>query len=402
MDKAQFILFDGDERDTLLPFTFIRSVADIRIGILRIREKWEIALESKCGVLTQKYLQELYSVPYSDNPVYINAAILPDNKITDAVQSLRTGEILYSQEGDILALKPESIVENPNNLKAFSDKLKKVIYAHKSISLKYPWDIFTYNATQIQADIKALRLEPNGHIFERDNKVSHPENIYAEEGASVQWAMLNAEKGPIYLGKDSLVMEGAILKENFALGAHSTVKMGAKMYGDTTVGPHSKVGGEIGNCVIFGYSNKGHDGYLGNSVLGEWCNLGADTNNSNLKNNYGTVKSWSYKERSQVSTGLQFCGLMMGDHSKSGINTMFNTGTVVGVFANIFGGDFPPKFIPSFSWGGNTGLIPYDFDKAVETAKRVMSRRHMELSDTEREILHKVYNDTAVYRNLGT
>lgn len=399
MSENKFILFDGIERQSLLPFTFTRAIADIRIGILRIREKWDIALKSECGILSQTYLQGLYSFNGSTPAIYINAAILPNKEIVDSITLLKAGEALFTKEGSLIALAPDATILEVRALLSLQESLSKKTFQHHCSSLKYPWDIFKYNASEIQNDIRALQLEPNGHLLEEDNKISHPENIYVEEGAIAQWAMLNAEKGPIYLGKDSHVMEGAIIKENTALCEHSTIKMAAKIYGDSTIGPHSKVGGEVSNSVIFGYSNKGHDGFLGNSVLGEWCNLGADTNNSNLKNNYSAVKSWSYLDKKQVNTGLQFCGLMMGDHSKCGINTMFNTGTVVGVSANIYGGGFPSKFIPSFSWGGQDGYIDYEFDKAIETAKRVMARRSVSLTDIDIEILRKVYNDTEAFRN---
>lgn len=400
MSENKFILFDGIERQSLLPFTFTRAIADIRIGILKIREKWDIALYHECDILTQSYLQGLYSFDGSAPSVYINAAALPNKEVVESISLLKSGEILFAKDGSIIALAPNSAVAEINDLLSQQDKLFKKVFEYELNTIQYTWDIFKYNAAEIQSDIKALQLEPNGHLLESDNKISHPENIYVEEGAIAQWAMLNAEKGPIYLGKDSHVMEGAIIKENTALCEHATIKMGAKIYGDSTIGPHSKVGGEMSNSVLFGYSNKGHDGFLGNSVLGEWCNLGADTNNSNLKNNYGSVKSWSYPDRNQVNTGLQFCGLMMGDHSKCGINTMFNTGTVVGVSANIYGGGFPSKFIPSFSWGGNSGFIHYELDKAIETARKVMARRNIELTELDIEILHKVYNDTEVFRNL--
>src|SRR6185312_15433765 len=222
--------------------------------------------------------------------------------------------------------------------------------------------------------------------------------IFIEKGAKLECAVLNSTSGPIYIGKNAEVMEGAIIKGPFSLGEESTIKAGAKIYGPTTVGPHSKVGGEVNNSVVFGYSNKAHDGFLGNSVIGEWCNLGADTNNSNLKNNYSEVKLWDYAEEKPVSTGLTFCGLIMGDHSKCGINTMFNTGTVVGVSANIYGGNFPPKFVPSFSWGGADGFVTYDIGKALETAERVYERRHKEFNKTEKDIFKEVFSLTSKHR----
>lgn len=398
MANLQFVLFDGEERQSLLPFTYTRAIADIRIGILRIHEKWNLALNTACDIFAHQYLQLKYPFTPKSETVFINASVLPDTDVTDSILALQSGNALVAENGKVIAIRPEQNISTLNHLHMLGKTIHKQVYKQNYTAIVFPWDIFTHNGAQIQSDIKLMKLEPNGHLLEKDNKILHPENIYVEEGATAIWSMLNASKGPIYLGKDSEVMEGAIIKGNFALCEHSSVKMGAKIYGDTTIGPHSKVGGEIGNSVIFGFTNKGHDGYLGNSVLGEWCNLGADTNNSNLKNNYSTVKAWSYPAAKEVSTGLQFCGLMMGDHSKCGINTMFNTGTVVGVSANIYGGGFPPKFIPSFSWGGSEGMVPYDFGKAVETAGKVMARRNMTLSDIEQQILWQVYEDSSIFR----
>ncbi|MCO5230211.1 MAG: GlmU family protein [Chitinophagales bacterium] len=398
MTASNIVLFDSKERYSLLPFTYTRSVADIRIGILKIIEKWNIYLQSDCSVLTLPYLQNKYTLKSESSSIYINASILPDNDISNEISNLPLGTILKGKDEQIIAAHLENPVEDLEQLNNYFSTNIYQFYPHSYFALHHPWDIFTYNDDQIRKDIKVLQLEPNGHLLESDNKISNPENIYVEEGAKAYWSMLNAKSGPIYLGKDSEVMEGSIIKGSFALGEHSVVKMGAKIYGETSIGPYSKVGGEIGNSVIFGYSNKGHDGYLGNSVLGEWCNLGADTNNSNLKNNYSTVRAWSYNSQKEISTGLQFCGLMMGDHSKCGINTMFNTGTVVGVSANIYGGNFPPKFIPSFSWGGSDGLVDYDLDKALETAQKVMERRQIQLNDIDKAILAEVYKESAIFR----
>jgi UDP-N-acetylglucosamine diphosphorylase/glucosamine-1-phosphate N-acetyltransferase len=398
MAKNHFVLFDGEERSSLLPFTYTRAICDIRIGILRIQEKWNLFLGQDCSVFSHQNLQLKYPFTVQSNMIFINAAVLPDLSIIESIINLPIGHSLVNDSGKVIALNPDNHISTLNHLHILSKTSPKIKYSHAFTSITHPWDIFTHNGAQIQSDVKLMKLEPNGHLLEKDNKVLHPENIYIEEGAQALWSMLNADKGPIYLGKHSEVMEGAIIKGNTAICEHSSVKMGAKIYGDTTIGPHCKVGGEVGNSVIFGFSNKGHDGYLGNSVIGEWCNLGADTNNSNLKNNYSSVKSWSYSAGKEINTGLQFCGLIMGDHSKCGINTMFNTGTVVGVSANIYGGNFPPKFIPSFSWGGSDGLVPYEFEKALETAQKVMERRIIKLSDTDRQILWQVYEDSSIFR----
>ena len=257
--------------------------------------------------------------------------------------------------------------------------------------IERPWDIFTLNAGAIEDDFNRLTAGRTSAPVPSSNRVINGDRVFLEEGARAECAILNAHTGAIYLGRDSEVMEGVMIRGPFALGDQGVIKMGAKIYGATTVGPGAKAGGEINNSVIFGNSNKAHDGFLGNSVIGEWCNLGADTNNSNLKNNYSEVKVWSYAEKTIVGTGLQFCGLFMGDHSKCGINTMFNTGTVVGVFANIFGAGFPAKHIPSFTWGmpeEGTLFLP---DKAIELAERVMARRNVMLSDADRELVSQLY-----------
>jgi UDP-N-acetylglucosamine diphosphorylase/glucosamine-1-phosphate N-acetyltransferase len=259
--------------------------------------------------------------------------------------------------------------------------------------LRHPWDIFTYNAQEIRADFKLISAIGKSHeLNDVHTKVYHPENIFVEEGVTIRAAVLNAESGPIYLGRNSVIQEGALIKGPFSLGEGAHINMGGKMRGDSTIGPYCKVGGEISNAVLFGYSNKAHDGFIGNTVIGEWCNLGADTNTSNLKNNYGEVALYSYPENKYKQTGKQFCGLIMGDHSKCSINTMFNTGTMVGVSANIFGGGFPPKFIPSFSWGGAQGLERYELEKSFEVAEKVMSRRNIRFDETEKEIFKEIFN----------
>ncbi|MEO1714969.1 MAG: glucose-1-phosphate thymidylyltransferase, partial [Bacteroidota bacterium] len=260
-------------------------------------------------------------------------------------------------------------------------------------------EIFSQNGAALRSDYEKLTRNRLSEALPESNTLIGPKNqLFIEPGASVEGAILNTKTGPIYIGKDAAVMEGAIIRGPFALGNNGVVKLGAKVYGPTTIGPFAKIGGEVNNSVLFGYSNKGHDGFLGNSVIGEWCNLGADTNNSNLKNNYAEVRAWNYKLEGFIPTGLQFCGLIMGDHSKCGINTMFNTGTVVGVSANIFGAGFPRNFVPSFTWGGPSGMSTYRVKKAFETAERVMVRRKKELDKVERDILEHVFRISSTYR----
>ena len=387
-----YILFDGPSRDNLLPFTFTRPVADIRVGILTIREKWEAFLATTTTTITEDYLSGKYPMVEMDSNIMINASCLPNFKLVEIIKNLKENQAVFKDE-DIVAFYAkegqEDIDFNAFEVLEFNDDLCKI---------EYTWDIFSKNGRAIQDDFNLLTKDRKSQSIPSSNNVISPENIFIEEGAVLEFTTLNASKGPIYIGKNTLVMEGVLVRGPFALCEKSVVKMGAKIYGPTTIGPHSKIGGEINNSVIFGYSSKGHEGYLGNSVLGEWCNLGADTNNSNLKNNYAEVRLWDYQTEGFSKTGLQFCGLMMGDHSKSGINTMFNTGSVVGVCANVFGSGFPRNFIPSFSWGGNAGFSTYLTKKAFEVAKLVMERREIEFSLQEQAILEHVFEETKKYR----
>ncbi|MCS6934082.1 MAG: GlmU family protein [Chitinophagales bacterium] len=395
-----FVLFDPlPIRQRLLPFTYTRTVADIRLGILTIREKWERCLQAKAHSLTEHYLTSKYAAcPDAEGTLYINGSILPDEKLLDAIRGLGAMQALMSHNM-LIAFKSEKQHLNYENYEGIARGFTHIPYAHPVIQLKNIYDIFSMNHTALKDDFRLITSGRTSQKISSTNTVIGSETeIFLEEGAVVEASILNTKNGPIYIGHHAEVMEGCAIRGGFALCEHGTLKMSAKVYGATTLGPHCKAGGELNNVVMFGYSNKAHDGFLGNSVIGEWCNLGADTNNSNLKNNYGIVEIFSYAENKSVSTGLQFCGLFMGDHSKSGINTMFNTGTVVGVSANIFGGDFPPKFIPSFSWGGAQWLRTFTFDKAIEVATRVMERRGIVLSDADKAILREVYQRDAVYR----
>lgn len=389
-----YILFDDFTRPNFLPFTYTRPVADMRIGILTIREKWEMYLQCKTSSLTQDYLQKKYPLSTGTNNTWIAGSVCPDEVLVAELNSLSANESLWFKDR-LIAVNTggDSHLDLEN-----SETFNKVETKSEVFSIENPWDIFSKNDVAIKADYKYLTAGRTSQKISPTNQVIAPENVFLEEGATLECATLNATSGPIYIGKDAEVMEGAIIRGPFALGEHATVKMGAKIYGATTVGPHSKVGGEVSNSMLMGYSNKGHDGFLGNSVLGEWCNLGADTNNSNLKNNYANVKLWNYAKQRFVNTGLTFCGLMMGDHSKCGINTMFNTGTVVGVNANIFGAGFPRNFVPSFSWGGSSGFSEYKLKDAVSVAQRVYQRRGLEFNEIEEAILANVFEQTQHYR----
>lgn len=392
------ILFDNDARDRLLPLTFTRPICELRVGILTIRQKWEKWLNGEVSFITQDYLSEKYDIKIADNNLIINGSVLPSKELCILINQMEDNEALL-HEGELIVAKVdrkqfESLMTEDDLEELMGFELGDTPF----IKIDNLWDIFVHNEAALKSDFTLLTKGRKSQPISKTNQVLNPENIFLEEGATVEFAILNAAKGPIYVGKNAEIMEGSMIRGAFALGDHSTVKMGAKIYGATSTGPHCKLGGEVSNSVLLGYSNKGHDGYLGNSVLGEWCNLGADTNTSNLKNNYEAVKLWSYQKESFVKTGQQFCGLVMGDHSKSGINTMFNTGTVVGICANVFGDGFPRNFIPSFSWGGASGFSTYRTDKAFETAERVMARRGLEFTAEDRVIILKASEDTGKFR----
>ncbi len=387
-----YILFDGTVRNQLLPFTFTRPVADIRVGILTIREKWEMLLGSTTTTVTEDYLSEKYPFLELEKNILINASFLPSENLVNIVKGLQENQAIFYNDEPIAFFSNE---EQEIDFETF----EILQYEYKDVlRIEYTWDIFSKNGEAINRDFEMLTKGRKSEPIPNDVFAKNAEHIFIEDGAKLTNCSLNAESGHIYIGKNAEVMEGSLVRGPFALCEESTLKLASKIYGATTVGPHSKVGGEVNNSVIFGYSNKGHDGFLGNSVLGEWCNLGADTNNSNLKNNYAEVKLWDYETEKFAATGLQFCGLMMGDHSKCGINTMFNTGTVVGVSANIFGSGFPRNFIPSFSWGGSGGMTTYKTDKAFEVAKVVMSRRQIEFTETDAKILQQIFDDSVEWR----
>lgn len=387
-----YILFDGPARHNLLPFTFTRPVADIRVGILTIREKWESYLDTTTTTITEDYLSEKYPMVEMAENVMINASYLPNFQLAEMVKDLKENQAIFKHE-DVIAFYAKEGEEHID-----FDTFDAIEFDGKCLKIEHTWDIFSKNGAAIQEDFSLLTKGKTSQPIPASNNCIAPEQIFIEEGASLEFTTLNASNGPIYIGKNAEIMEGSVVRGPLALCDNATLKLSSKIYGPTTVGPHSKVGGEVNNSVIFGYSNKGHDGFLGNSVLGEWCNLGADTNNSNLKNNYAEVRLWDYQTEGFAKTGLQFCGLMMGDHSKCGINTMFNTGTVVGVSANIFGSGFPRNFVPSFSWGGSSGFTTYVTKKAFEVAQVVMARRKVEFSEQDKAILEHVFEETKKYR----
>ncbi|WP_138434285.1 GlmU family protein [Winogradskyella algicola] len=387
-----YILFDGPYRDNLLPFTYTRPVADIRVGILTIRQKWESFLEYTTTTVTEDYLSDKFPMVEMEENIMINASFLPNTEVVEVIKNLSDNQALFKGEDVIAFFAKEG--EEVNDFSNF----EAIEFEGDILKIENTWDIFSKNGDAIEEDFNLITNGRKSEPIPATVKTLNPENIFIEKGAKLNFVTLNANSGPIYIGKDAEIMEGTVVRGPLALCNNATLKLATKIYGPTTVGPHSKVGGEVNNSVIFGFSNKGHDGFLGNSVLGEWCNIGADSNNSNLKNNYAEIRLWNYQTGGFAKTGLQFCGLMMGDHSKCGINTMFNTGTVVGVSSNIFGSGFPRNFVPSFSWGGSKGFVTYKTNKAFEVAEVVMARRNEEFTDKDKAILEHVFEETKQYR----
>jgi UDP-N-acetylglucosamine diphosphorylase/glucosamine-1-phosphate N-acetyltransferase len=387
-----YILFDGPVRNALLPFTFTRPVADILIGIMTIRQKWEARLGSTITTITEDYLSAKFPMVEMEENVMINAAYLPNDTLAELVSDLKENQAIFKGD-DVIAF-----FTTENQEEVDFDSYEIIQYNGDVLTVEHTWDIFSKNDAAIREDFIYLTEDRKSQSIPKSVNVIAPENIFIEEGAKLEFVTLNASTGPIYIGKNAEIMEGTVIRGPFALCENAQVKLNAKVYGATTVGPGSRIGGEVKNSILFANSNKGHDGFLGDSVLGEWCNIGADSNNSNLKNNYEEVKLWSYETEGFAKTGLQFCGLMMGDHSKCGINTMFNTGTVVGVSANIFGSGFPRNFVPSFSWGGAAGFTTYVTKKAFETAKLVMGRRNIDFDETESAILEHIFEETKKWR----
>jgi UDP-N-acetylglucosamine diphosphorylase/glucosamine-1-phosphate N-acetyltransferase len=386
-----FILFDHFRRSDLLPLTFLRPVADLRIGILTIREKWERYLDCKTSTLTENYLRKKYPILEEEENIIINGSICPNPQLAEEVKSLTPGQILF-QEDVIIAMRLYAgELEKLDDDKLNEDQMRET--TSQFLKLNNTWEIFALNGQALEEDFRLITAGRKSQPLSKTNQLIG-NNIFIEEGAKIECSILNSTTGPIYIGKDAEVMEGAMIRGPFSLGDHSTVKMGAKIYGPTTIGPYCKVGGEVNNSVFLGYSNKAHDGFMGQSVIGEWCNIGADTNTSNLKNTYENIKLFNYADKTFVETGLQFCGLIMGDHSKCGINTMFNTGSIVGISSNVFGPGYQRNFIPSFVWGGTAGHKAYDIEKAIGVARRVYARRGMEFNEIEEDIFRNAFTRT--------
>ncbi|MCG5644846.1 GlmU family protein [Flavobacteriaceae bacterium LSUCC0859] len=387
-----YILFDGPFRDNLLPFTYTRPLADVEWGIGSIRDSWERGLGCATSSITEDYLSEKYPAVFFEQNTFIHAAYLPTPELLEAVSKLTEGEAIFNGD-DIVAFSGSEEMEATN-----FEQFKRMELDAPFLFIRQTWDLFSKNAAAIALDFDLITADRKSEPIPASVQTQGGYPIFIEPGAQLHFCSLNATEGPIYIGKNAQIMEGSLVRGPFALGAFSMLKMGAKIYGATSVGAYSKVGGELNNSIVFSYSNKGHEGFLGNSVIGSWCNIGADTNTSNMKNSYEKVRLWDYSQERFVHTGLQFCGLMMGDHSKCGINTMFNTGTVVGVSANVFGAGFVKNFVPSFSWGGIQNSQTFTFEKAMQTAEAAMARKQEILEEEDREILMEVFKCTAKWR----
>lgn len=393
------ILFDNEVWDNLLPLTYTRPVGELRVGILTIQEKWEKWADTKVSFITQEHLSQKYPMTIEADNFVINGSLLPLPGICKLIEQLELNEALLHNDELIAARLNESQFNRLIQDEEIEELQGFDIGDTPLLKINNLWDIFSNNDQAINLDFELLTKNRTSQPLSDTNQATAPENIFLEPGATVEHATLNASKGPIYIGKNAEIMEGCIIRGPLAMNENSILKMGAKIYGATTLGPYCKVGGEVNNVVFTGYSNKGHDGFLGNSVIGEWCNLGADTNASNMKNNYSEVKLWNYATQRFGKTGLQFCGLIMADHAKCGINTMFNTGTVIGVSANIFGGGYPRNFIPSFSWGGDQKYTTYTLAKALDTARIMMKRRDKELTEIDQQILQNIFEADQSYRS---
>lgn len=395
-----YILFDNETRYQLLPFTHTRPVADIRCGIMTIRERWEHFIGLTTSTLTEDHIQAVFPLVSTSDNVFINGSVIATEELWNKIKSLKPQEQLVHQNTIIASRVTDAVVKFGKTI-SIDTSLNEIEYDGEFIQISHPWDIFSYNEQVLKADFNLLTTGRESQKLPEHVTVVGSEHIFLEEGAVINaGCIINATTGPLYLGKNAELLEGVMIRGAVAICDNAVVKMGAKIYTGTTIGNNCKVGGEISNVVFFANSNKGHDGYLGNAVIGEWCNLGADTNCSNLKNNYDKIKVWDEYNFKSIQTGLTFCGLLMADHSKCGINTMFNTGTVVGVSANIYGGSFPEKFIPSFAWGGSEGMTTYKLEKALETAERMMSRRNKTLSEQEIKMFETIFALTEKQRDL--
>ncbi|WP_312769596.1 GlmU family protein [Epilithonimonas sp.] len=384
----QLVFSDAQYWEDFLPLTFTRPVAEMRMGILTFSERWKKLLEiDDVFYITENYLQDKFKKPEPKQSLFIVPNFFPSKEVLKQIKDLQPGEALvYENEVLVANINMENF--SLNQINKMTDIHEKLLFIEKTT------DIFSHNDFAINFDFDLIKGDRDSQELSPTNGfIGDRENLFIEEGAVVEYSTINCKTGKIYIGKNAEIMEGSNIRGSLALCEDSKINLGTKLYGGTTIGPHSKVGGEVNNIVIFGYTNKGHDGFVGNSVIGEWCNLGADTNSSNLKNNYASVKLWNYRKKRFLDTGLQFCGLIMGDHSKTAINTQLNTGTVVGVAANIFKSGFPPNLVDNFSWGGMKGDEKFKLEKSYEVAEKAMERRKIAITEVDKEILKYIYNE---------
>jgi len=383
----QLVFSDAQYWEDFLPLTFTRPVAAMRCGILTFSERWQKILENtEVSYFTEMYLQDKFKSPEEKESLFLVPNFLPTETVIQQIKDLKQGEALV-YEDELIAAKINMKGFSLNQIEKMTDIKEDLIF------FKRPKDLFSYNHHAIDFDFELLtKGRTSQELSSTNGFLGDKKDLFIEEGAEIEFSTLNTKTGKIYIGKNAEVMEGCHLRGPITLGEASKFNLGAKIYGATTIGPHCKVGGEVNNIIIFGYTSKGHDGFIGNSVIGEWCNFGADTNSSNMKNNYGNVKLWNYRTKAFEDTGLQFAGLIMGDHSKAAINTQFNTGTVVGVASNIFKPGFPPNLIESFSWGGLKDDERFKLDKVYEVAERAMARRKVALTEEDKAILKHIFD----------
>ncbi len=399
----KYVLIDTSWK-SLLPLTFTRPVSHIHIGIDTIADKWNRHLRQKADLCVGGHLRVKFPLQIHERQTLISSSVIPTEALATAIRQLQEGSVLTCKGHFVAAhcsaTEAETIfkkVESGEFIFFTHFEKEEKYYNDQLTFIHSPSDIFAENDHVLREDFKALSRGVRSANLP-DDVYLKGEDLYIEKNAVLNHCVLNTTTGPIYIGEGAEVMEGSVIRGPFSLGAHSVVKMGTKIYGPTTIASYCRVGGELNNVVMHPYSNKGHDGFLGNSVIGSWCNLGADTNVSNLKNNYSPVRVWNYSTETFEDSGRQFHGLIMGDHSKAGINTMFNTGTVVGACANIFDGGFPPKFIPSFSWGGANKLETFNIEKAYDAARAMMERRNVKFTRADEEIFQFIHGHDAHLR----
>jgi len=395
------ILFDSSARENLFPLTLVRPVADLRIGILTIREKWELLTNKRTSTLTVDYLREKYFMLTDELNLFVDSSIIPTHTIVKECVNLKNGEAV-SLNGKIVACtlsRKEVIIHEQVLLYDFISTDSPFIHTVKELETATPrfitqlCDIFICNAEEIIADFKLVTQGRRSCALNEGNRlIGNAEHLFIEEDSMIETAIINVKEGPVYVGKGSKILESAIIKGPVSIGTGTVIELGAKIYGGTTIGTCCKVGGEINNVVFQGFSNKAHDGYLGNAVIGEWCNIGAGSNFSNLKNNYSSIKQWHYPTQKFCDTALQFCGIVMGDYTKCSIGSTFNTGTVTGIGCNLFGEGFHRQFVPSFSYGGkHSGYTRNKLEKIIETVEIVCKRRGILFSDEEKKIIIHLY-----------